>query len=71
MKSTASASQMDEYSRQAQVREARQSFSTPCCPSSKKSSSMTEKAEKDTEKTERGGPKLLRTSVGAEEIARW
>lgn len=57
--------QMDEYRRQAQYEKLAE-LQYAVLP---KLEEKLKRAEKDTEKTEKGGPKLLRTSVGAEEIA--
>ena len=60
--------QMDEYRRQAQYEKLAE-LQYAVLPKLEEKLKRAEKAEKDTEKTEKGGPKLLRTSVGAEEIA--
>ena len=60
--------QMDEYLRQAQYEKLAE-LQYAVLPKLEEKLKRAEKAEKDTEKTEKGGPKLLRTSVGAEEIA--
>ena len=60
--------QMDEYRRQAQYEKLAE-LQYAVLPKLEEKLKRAEKAEKDTEKTEKGGPKLLHTSVGAEEIA--
>ena len=56
--------QMDEYRRQAQYEKLAE-LQYAVLPKLEEKLKRAEKAEKDTEKTEKGGPKLLRTSVGA------
>ena len=68
MKSTASAVRWMKYRRQAQYEKLAE-LQYAVLPKLEESSSVRKRPEKDTEKTEKGGPKLLRTSVGAEEIA--
>ena len=60
--------QMDECRRQAQYEKLAE-LQYAVLPKLEEKLKRAEKAEKATEQSEKGGPKLLRTSVGAEEIA--